>query len=90
MNFLTQCPHCFSEMNSAGNCMNSICPGRTPYPGNPIVPDVPYPTWPNVPSEPNMGWICPNCGTGLSPTTTKCDCNRSWTTTGIGINLNDV
>lgn len=27
----------------------------------------------------NVGWICPNCGTGLSPYTSQCNCKRNYT-----------
>ena len=32
------------------------------------------------------GWICPNCGAGLAPTSTKCDCINTWTNPWHDIN----
>jgi hypothetical protein len=90
LNMLGNCPYCFGNTDTAGNCWNINCPKKKgwenpEYPTYPINP-VPAPSYPT-------GWICPKCGAGLSPTTTKCDCHvKYYTTTGtdIGTNRDDT
>ena len=88
----TNCPYCFSAVDTGGNCHNTKCPGKTRWtPNGPLSPLPEYPIYP-TPVAPT-GWICPRCGAGLAPTTTKCDCHiKYYTTTGtdIGQNRNDT
>lgn len=60
-------------------------PKPQPYEDFPEYP-TPLPEYPEFPGQPNTGnygWICPRCGRGNSPSSTRCGCldTPNWTFT---------